>query len=131
MAKKIGQVLKDARVKAGFSVNDVSEILIKKGFKASKKTVYGWESGVSQPSPDALLEMCKLYGVKDILSEFGYGNSYNSVGGNSNSLGFSISEVRMINTFRRLDAYGKALTKLILEQEAKRCDEQTRESEER
>lgn len=130
MARGIGQALKDARMKAGFSVSDVSEVLIKKGFKASRKTVYGWESGVSQPSPDALLEMCRLYGVKDILSEFGYSNNYSGVKVSSNSLDFSVSEIRMVESFRGLDTYGKDLIKMVLEREVKRCNEQAMESSE-
>lgn len=50
----------------------MSDLLISKGFKASEKTIYSWESGNSQPSPDALLIMCKSYGITDVLGTFGY-----------------------------------------------------------
>lgn len=68
----IGSVLKAQRIGAGISVEHVSEALIKNGFKASKKTIYSWEAGNSQPTPDALLAMCELYGINDVLSTFGY-----------------------------------------------------------
>ena len=42
------------------------------GFKASEKTIYSWENGNSQPTPDALLVMCRAYGVEDVLGTFGY-----------------------------------------------------------
>jgi transcriptional regulator with XRE-family HTH domain len=71
----IGETLKKCRLEAGFSVKEISDFLISKGFKASEKTVYSWETGNSQPSPDALLVMCKYYGVNDVLETFGYKSS--------------------------------------------------------
>ena len=37
-----------------------------------EKTIYSWENGNSQPTPDALLVMCRAYGVEDVLGTFGY-----------------------------------------------------------
>lgn len=68
----IGSVLKARRIDAGISVERVSEMLVNNGFRASKKTIYSWEAGNSQPTPDALLAMCELYGINDVLSAFGY-----------------------------------------------------------
>lgn len=72
MKSSVGETLKKCRLEAKISVKEVSDILVSKGFKASEKTVYSWESGNSQPSPDALLIMCKLYGINDVLGTFGY-----------------------------------------------------------
>ncbi len=72
MKSSIGETLKKCRLESGKSVKEISDLLISKGFKASEKTVYSWEAGNSQPTPDALLIMCKAYGVTDVLGTFGY-----------------------------------------------------------
>ena len=72
MKSSIGETLKKCRLNAGKSVKEISELLVSKGFKASEKTIYSWESGNSQPTPDALLIMCKAYGITDVLGTFGY-----------------------------------------------------------
>lgn len=72
MKSSIGETLKKCRLEANISVKEISDLLISKGFKASEKTVYSWENGNSQPTPDALLIMCKAYGVTDVLGTFGY-----------------------------------------------------------
>lgn len=74
MEKDIGSILKEKRIEAGISVKEISDKLTQEGFKASDKTIYSWESGNSQPTPGALLSMCSIYGVEDILSTFGYDN---------------------------------------------------------
>lgn len=70
----IGSVLRSKRNEAGLSVEQVSDALIGLGFKASQKTIYSWESGNSQPTPDALLAMCDIYKINDVLGAFGYIN---------------------------------------------------------
>lgn len=73
--KEFGQCLKKAREDAEISVEEISNILTSMGFKAGRNTIYNWEGGISQPSPDALLHMCRIYGIKDVLSFFGYKKS--------------------------------------------------------
>ena len=72
MKSSIGEILKKCRLESGKSVKDISDLLISKGFKASEKTIYSWENGNSQPTPSALLIMCKAYGKDDVLGTFGY-----------------------------------------------------------
>ena len=70
---RIGEKLKEARIAAGLKVQEVSDILKQDGYeKASIKTVYSWESGNSQPSPDYFLKLCDLYHIDDVLETFGY-----------------------------------------------------------
>ncbi len=78
MGQSIGETLKKCRIKAGKSVKEISDLLISKGFKASEKTIYSWEKNNSQPTPGALLIMCKAYGINDVLETFGYGQKKNS-----------------------------------------------------
>lgn len=71
--KYFGQKLKEIREKSGKTVPEVSEYLTSLGIKAAQKTIYGWEHGHSQPTPNTLLKMCRFYGVEDILGAFGMG----------------------------------------------------------
>lgn len=71
-SENIGKLLREARINANISVEKISEELISLGFKAGKNTIYSWENGNSQPTPDALLYMCKRYHIRDVLDYFGY-----------------------------------------------------------
>lgn len=64
--------LKAMRIAAGKTVAEVSAYLVSLGYKASEKTIYSWEAGRSQPTPDPFLDMCIFYGVTDVLGSFGY-----------------------------------------------------------
>lgn len=112
---KIGTVLKESRERAGFSVKDISDILIKKGFKASEKTIYSWESGNSHPTPDALLEMCSAYQIQNVLHEFGY-SGYND----DESIQLNLPEQQLIKKYRQLDQHGQDTVSIILERELER-----------
>lgn len=79
MPNDIGKTLKQCRNAAGISVKEISDLLSSKGFKASESTIYSWENDNSQPTPSALLAMCKAYGVTDVLGTFGYSNKVNEV----------------------------------------------------
>lgn len=70
----IPKVLKEYRKKNKLSVGDVAMRLSERSIQVSPKTIYGWESGQSQPSADTLLALCELYDVKNVLSVFGYGS---------------------------------------------------------
>ena len=72
MKSTVGETLRKCRIAAGKSVREMSELLTANGFKASEKTIYSWENGNSQPTPDALLVKCRAYGVEDVLGTFGY-----------------------------------------------------------
>ena len=72
MTRNIGTKLKEYRTKANMTVKEVSDYLTAMDYKAGEKTVYSWESGNSQPTPDILLNMCILYGIENVLEAFGY-----------------------------------------------------------
>jgi transcriptional regulator with XRE-family HTH domain len=73
--EEIAKVLKEYRRKSGLSSKDVTEKLSLNGVTVSPKTIYGWESGHSQPDADSLLLLCDIYGITDILFAFGYGKT--------------------------------------------------------
>lgn len=114
LKKSIGEILKEHRINANISVKQISEQLIAKGFKASEKTIYSWESNNSHPTPDALLTMCKAYGITDVLSAFsnietGYDKP-------------SKSEWELIKKYRLLDKHGIKTVNYVLNSEIERVE---------
>lgn len=95
MPYDVGDTLKKCRNNAKMSVKQISDILTQKGFKASESTIYSWENGNSQPTPGALLAMCKEYGISDVLTTFGY-DGYNEDG----SIQLNINEIDLIEKYR-------------------------------
>lgn len=69
---QIARVLKYYRKLNDLSVNDVSERLTRYGAPVAPKTIYGWESGNTQPDADTLMLLCELYHIENILESFGY-----------------------------------------------------------
>ena len=108
--QNIGQILRQSRINAGYKVQEVSQIMKATGYeKASVKTVYSWESGNSQPSPDYFLKLCDIYKVNDILSTFGYTAPMISAPNNEypNYSGLSHKERQLILICRSLNKAGQ------------------------
>lgn len=112
---QIGNILREARIKTKLSVKQISDILISKGYKASEKTVYSWESGNSRPDIEILMTLCDIYGIKDILKTFGY-NGYKEDG----SIQLNMKEIEHIDKYRSLDSYGQETISYILDRETER-----------
>lgn len=119
MPYDIGKILKKYRTASNISVKQISDILTEKGFKASDKTIYSWETGNSSPTPDALLVMCEIYGINDVLSAFGYNNKKTS-----EKTVLTYFENNMIEKYRCLDNYGKELVNIIIDKEFERVEGQ-------
>lgn len=115
MPYDVGETLKKCRNNAKMSVKQISETLTQKGFKASESTIYSWENGNSQPTPGALLAMCKEYGISDVLTTFGY-DGYNEDG----SIQLNINEIYLIEKYRALDSHGKEMVDFTLLKEWER-----------
>ena len=62
--------LRKLRTDKSLSVSDVSSYLGEHLKPVSEKTIYGWETGVSIPSAEALLTLCEMYEVSDIRTAF-------------------------------------------------------------
>ncbi len=73
--ENIGKMLKYNRKLNKLSVNEVSNLLCENHTPVAAKTIYGWESGHTQPDADTLLYLCELYNIDNILETFGYGNA--------------------------------------------------------
>ncbi len=94
--KIFGGYLKAIRMKANKTVSEISAHLEALGYKASVKTIYSWESGNSQPTPSALLDLCRFCEVDDVLTAFGYTASAPDKG-----------EETLIKIYRALNDTGK------------------------
>ena len=68
----IAKMLKEKRKENKLSVNQVSDLLCEHHAPVAAKTIYGWESGHTQPDAATLLLLCDLYGIDNILETFGY-----------------------------------------------------------
>lgn len=71
----ISKVLKTYRKLNQYTVQDVAVRLEENHVPVATKTIYGWESGQTQPDADTLLVLCKIYKIDNILETFGYDNS--------------------------------------------------------
>lgn len=112
---EIGSVLRESRLNAKMSVDQVSKILTAQGYKASQKTVYSWENGNSRPDIEILMKLCDIYGIKDILRTFGY-NGYKEDG----SIQLNMRESDLVETYRALDPPGQSHVDAILQWETER-----------
>ena len=70
--EEIARVLKYYRKLHNLTVPDVAKALERTNTYVAEKTIYGWESGQTQPDADTLLKLCKVYQISDVLSTFGY-----------------------------------------------------------
>jgi len=71
----IAKILKEYRKLNHYTVQDVVLKLENYNLPFATKTIYGWESGQTQPDADTLLVLCKIYKIENILATFGYESS--------------------------------------------------------
>lgn len=115
---EIGSVLRESRLNAKMSVDQVSKILTAQGYKASQKTVYSWENGNSRPDIEILMKLCDIYGIKDILRTFGY-NGYKEDG----SIQLNMHEIGIVEKYRSLDSTGQSHVDAVLQWETERVQQ--------
>lgn len=68
----IGAMLKKHRKLNNLSVKQAAERLKDLNIFVAPKTIYGWESGNTQPDANTLLSLCDLYHIDKVLEECGY-----------------------------------------------------------
>lgn len=102
----ISKVLKNYRKLNHYSVNDLVLKLEDNHLPVVPKTIYGWESGQTQPDADTLLILCKIYNIDNILGTFGYNDSLDD---------FLLSEEErnLVMQYRRLPQMREAVKKLL------------------
>ena len=74
----IAERLKFYRKKNNLTIPQVSELLSQTQ-PVAVKTIYGWESGHTQPDADTLMRLCNIYHIDNVLEIFGYKVSKKSV----------------------------------------------------
>lgn len=104
---KIALVLKQYRKHSNLTIKQVADLLAANGYQVAPKTIYGWESGATQPDADTLMFLCELYEMKDVLSAFGYRKN------SKNVLIMNSAEKDLITNFRNHPEMQKAVLKLL------------------
>ena len=118
--KVFGSKLKENRVLSKKTVSEVSEYLTAKGYKASEKTIYSWESGRSQPTPDALLDLCRFYGIGDVLYAFGYKHAESAPEKHKSAEPNEDTAESISRRYRALDSHGKQVVCAVMTEEERR-----------
>lgn len=104
----IASALKYYRKLNKLSVNEVSDILKKNNFQAAPKTIYGWESGNTQPDADTLMILCEIYHIDNILEAFGYKESSSDT-----TLILTEQEKQLVLKYREQEAMQPAVNRLL------------------
>lgn len=110
MEKNFSETLKQLRIDAGYTQKQVYEMI-----GVPQSTFSSWEVGKSEPSADVLLRLCRIYGVNDIFSAFGY-DGYNDDG----SICLNMNEIEIIEKYRDLDDHGREMVDFTLNKEHER-----------
>ena len=70
MEKSFGRRLAAARKETGLNQTEVAARLTAAGFPVRTQAVSKWETGTTLPSAVQLVELCRLYGIRDVVSAF-------------------------------------------------------------
>ena len=70
MEKSFGRRLAAARKETGLNQTEVAARLTAAGFPVRTQAVSKWETGTTLPSATQLVELCRLYGIRDVVSAF-------------------------------------------------------------
>ena len=106
MASTFGERLKTARRNKNLTQK---ELALKIG--AKHNSISDWENNKNKPDPDTIELLC---GVLDM--------SPNYLIGSSSNISFSPAENDMLKKYRALDAHGKRIVDMVLDEEYSRCE---------
>ena len=70
MEKSFGRRLAAARKETGLNQTEVAARLTAAGFPVRTQAVSKWETDTTQPSARQLVELCRLYGIRDVVAAF-------------------------------------------------------------
>ena len=70
MQDSFGSRLAAARRAAGMNQTEVAARLTATGFPVRTQAVSKWETDTTQPSARQLVELCRLYGIRDVVAAF-------------------------------------------------------------
>ena len=111
----IGERLKFYREQNNLTIKQVSAIL-SETYPVADKTIYGWESGRSQPDIDTLMRLCCIYEIDNILECFEYKTTNKTV--KKTMFKLSTQEKHLVEEYRKHPNMQEAIQKLLdIEQE--------------
>lgn len=125
--KSIAGTLKAARAACGYTVEKVTKLLMENNsISVRPKTLYGYESGYSVPSVNVFLALCNIYGMRDILTEFGYADQPQRTIPAQRIIPLDKHEVEVISSYRKQpaaiqDAVDRVLSVPTREEELQRA----------
>ena len=70
MDNSFGSRLASARKAAGLNQTEVARRLTEAGFPVRTQAVSKWETDTTQPSARQLVELCRLYSIRDVVAAF-------------------------------------------------------------
>ena len=70
MENDFGRRLAAARKAAGFNQTQVARRMTEAGYPVRTQAVSKWETGTTLPSALQLVELCALYGIRDVVTAF-------------------------------------------------------------
>ncbi len=70
MDNSFGRRLAAARKETGLNQTEVADRLTAAGVPVRTQAVSKWETGTTLPSAVQLVELCRLYGIRDVVSAF-------------------------------------------------------------
>ena len=109
----IAERLKFYRKKNNLTIPQVSELLSQTQ-PVAVKTIYGWESGHTQPDADTLMRLCCIYHIDNILEIVGYKSQKKAV------FNLTAQEKNLIEEYRNHPDMQKAVQRLLeIEKESK------------
>ena len=112
MGTVFGDKLKELRKETGMNTVEVSEKLKSRGFDVAGKTLSGYENGIRMPNADVFMALMSIYECKNILEIFSFVSADYSVP--------TDDEWKIIESYRKLDDYGKETINIALERETNR-----------
>ena len=104
--KQFSERLKTLRKNAGYSQKEVYT-----HFGIPQSTFASWENGVSEPSGEMLIKLCRFYNT-DMVTAFPLDDSLTQ------------SEWDFIGRYRRLDEYGRRFAKMVIDRELERISKE-------
>ena len=109
--------LKEARIANGLTQKQLAEKL---GIAGT--TVTGYEKGNSEPNVNTI---GKIMEVLRVDANFLWQDEMKEL----STKDFSISEIKIIKKYRKLDTHGKKIVDMVLDEEAARCESERKAAE--
>ena len=117
--EEIGQIIKESRIAAGLTQNQVAKALDR-----PQQTIASWEKGKSQPDANTLFELFHVLG-RSVDEAFGF-----KAKGENNAPPLSGEALRVARDFMNLDHFGRDFVLTVLDKQLERQRKETQEREE-